>query len=263
MTPATETILSILFFVAVIFGIYYISGFLAKKRYLRIIATFAIFTAFMVVSVIVIYPGGTSENGSSASFSFTHYTDGDLAGHVSEAMDYTDPDLRNAALGMIGQQHGGNYNLQQVCDVYDYMYKYWVYVNDPNGFEYMSPASDSVKTMKGDCDDFAILMGSLVEGIGGSSRIIIAENGESGHAYAEVYIADNPDTLKVMTDSLRKRYGMADYCFHVSTENGRKKYWLNLDWTAGHPGGSFFENSGQALIIRPDGKYSGEYLDVL
>ena len=43
----------------------------------------------------------------------------------------------------------------------------WVYVNDPAGTDYYAKASESLRLLRGDCDDYAILMASLIESIGG------------------------------------------------------------------------------------------------
>jgi transglutaminase-like putative cysteine protease len=102
----------------------------------------------------------------------------------------------------LAAQHSGDYTIDQVCEIYSYL-KYgnstkkpWSYARDPRGVDYFNFASKSLSAGDdakcagaGDCDDFAILMSSLVESIGGTTRIILARNNSTGgHAYAEVYI---------------------------------------------------------------------------
>lgn len=97
------------------------------------------------------------------------------ASKVVEVMDYTNPDTRDSALSLIDKDHGGKYNIAQICDMWEKIYKRWTYVNDPKGTEYYSPASRTVRLgVKGDCDDLAILMASSIQAIGSVSRIILA-----------------------------------------------------------------------------------------
>jgi len=74
----------------------------------------------------------------------------------------------------------------------------WSYARDPRGTDFFMHANQSLKiggkagcSGVGDCDDFAILMSALVESIGGTTRIIFAQNKTmGGHAYAEVYLGN-------------------------------------------------------------------------
>jgi len=179
-------------------------------------------------------------------------TDEKIAKNVSQAMDYTNPTTRDFALKIIPKSHSGDYSISQICDEWEYVYKRWTYVNDPNGFEYWSPASRTINIgLKGDCDDFAILMASLTESIGGKSRIVLV----SGHAYPEVYIGDDDEKMHKITEYITKRYNCKTIHYH--TENGSdgvSRYWLNLDWSAKHPGGPF-DDEDMKITIYPDGSY--------
>ena len=67
----------------------------------------------------------------------------------------------------------------------------WKYVNDPKGFEYFSPASETIKLkLSGDCDDFAIVMAATLQAIGANTRVVMAYGEKSGHAYAEVNMGE-------------------------------------------------------------------------
>ncbi len=176
------------------------------------------------------------------------------ASKVVEAMDYTNPTTRDFALTLIDQSHSGSYNIAQICDMWEKIYKRWTYVNDPKGFEYFSPASRTIKLgLKGDCDDFAILTAASIQAIGGSPRIIVASNtNAAGHAYAEVYLGPSKSNLESATNYICKRYNCKSIAYRVSNEGGQIRYWLNLDWQAKHPGGPYYQNNGETVAIYPN-----------
>ncbi len=165
---------------------------------------------------------------------------------IVEAMDYTNPTTRDYALSLIPQAHGGEYSIAQICDMWEAAYKKWTYVNDPKGTGYLSPASRTIQLgLKGDCDDFAILMGSLIQATGGSARVVTAykSNGE-GHAFAEVYIARDKSALQSAANYICMRYNCKSIAYHTHYDkNQNPQYWLNLDWSANHPGGPFYQAS--------------------
>lgn len=176
------------------------------------------------------------------------------ASNIVDAMDYTNPTTRDYALSLIDKTHSGNYNIGQICDIWEKLYNRWTYVNDPNGDEYYSPASRTINLgLKGDCDDFAILVASTMLAIDGSPRIILAQNkNEAGHAYAELYIADSKDGLQKTADYICKRYHCKNIAYRTSYDNGKTRYWLNLDWSAKHPGGSYYQNDGTTIAVYPN-----------
>jgi len=173
------------------------------------------------------------------------------AAKVVEAIDYTNPTTRDYALSLIDKDHSGEYNIGQICDMWEKINSRWTYVNDPNGFNYYSPASRTIKLgLKGDCDDFAIVTASSILAIGGTPRVILAYNkDEGGHAYAEVAIASSKSNLQKAADYICNRYHCKKISYRTSTKNGQTKYWLNLDWSSKHPGGPYYENDGATIAI--------------
>jgi hypothetical protein len=173
---------------------------------------------------------------------------------IKAAMDYTNPTTRDFAVALIPNSHGGNYNIAQICDLWETVYNRWTYVNDPKGSNYFSPASRTIQLgLKGDCDDFAITVGSIIQSIGGSTRIVTAYNQEGGHAYPEVYIGTSKTSLDNVGSYISKRYHTRGIAYHTSTRNGVTQYWLNLDWQSRYPGGKFFHESGELTIYYPNG----------
>ena len=177
------------------------------------------------------------------------------AAKIKEAMDYTNPTTRDFAVSLIPQSHEGNYNIAQICDLWDAVYNKWTYVSDPQGPDYYSPASRTIQLgLKGDCDDFAITVGSVVQSIGGSSRIVTAYNENGGHAYPEVMVCSNKACFDKVASYIGKRYHTKNVAYRTRTKDGVTQYWLNLDWQSRYPGGKYFhDDDGQITIYYPNG----------
>ncbi|MBT3940586.1 transglutaminase domain-containing protein [Candidatus Woesearchaeota archaeon] len=58
------------------------------------------------------------------------------------------------------------------------------YVSDPSKFEYMKTARESLVNGGGDCDDASILLSTLLESVGISTRFVFVP----GHVYVEAWI---------------------------------------------------------------------------
>ena len=173
---------------------------------------------------------------------------------IKEAMDYTNPITRDFALTLIPKSHGGEYNIAQICDLWDAIYKKWTYVNDPRGNDYYSPSSRTIQLgLKGDCDDFAIITGSVIQSIGGSSRIVTAYNVEGGHAYPEVLIGTSKTSIDNVATYIGNRYHTKSIAYHTHIKDGVTQYWLNLDWQSRYPGGKFFQDTSDLTVYYPNG----------
>jgi transglutaminase-like putative cysteine protease len=106
--------------------------------------------------------------------------------------------------------------------------------------------------MVGDCDDFAIVLAALVESIGGRSRVVVANNAQSAHAYAEMFIGNKYEpTTSVITLALC----VALKAVPSYDEEPNGDIWLNLDWSAKYPGGPFFPATNR-LIVYPNGSFA-------
>lgn len=151
--------------------------------------------------------------------------------------NYSNKVVRNLAVSLAGKS-AGEYNLGQVCDIFDYCFNNWKYVNDSKENGVVEYASNTIENgLNGDCDDFAVLVCSMVLSIGGEARINYAYNDDTGHAFTEVNIGKME-----VEDYLVKRYAKVykgDGIFMRSDNQGNR--WLNLDWFAKHPGGGYFE----------------------
>ena len=154
-----------------------------------------------------------------------------------EACNYSDISVRNYSVKLAGNS-SGEFNIGQVCDLFDHFYNNWKYVNDPPNREYVAKASESIdNNFNGDCDDFAVLICSAVISIGGEARLNFAYNSESGHAFTEVNLGKT--NIREIGNYITRRYITLDTFWYRTDEQGNN--WLNLDWFAKHPGGSYFD----------------------
>lgn len=202
----------------------------------------------------IISPNGDQEISPSPEPTKMQSSESQRATKIKNAMDYTNPVTRDLAVSLIPNSHEGNYNIAQICDLWDTVYNKWTYVNDPKGSDYYSPASRTIQLgLKGDCDDFAITVGSLIQSIGGSTRIVTAYNADGGHAYPEVYIGTSKASLDKVASYISKRYKAKSIAYHTRIKNGVTQYWLNLDWQSRYPGGKFFHDESDLTIYYPNG----------
>jgi hypothetical protein len=136
---------------------------------------------------------------STTAGSGTPCSSGNTLGWLQNTFDQrVEPEqVHNDAVDLV--QSEGSCTIDQICYLYDYLTKSWRYIADPRCKDYFQYANETLQHGKkskptcagaGDCDDFAILMASMVESIGGTTRIILAYGPLGGHAYAEVYLGD-------------------------------------------------------------------------
>jgi len=188
----------------------------------------------------------------------------EIAKTFAQAVDYKNPTVRNLAVSIVPE---GQYNISQVCAIFDYLNSNWKYVGDPNGFNYVAKGSESIyNNFSGDCDDYAALMAAMIAAIGGTPRIILAWNEISGHAYPEVFLGDGANMVACVS-SIRSYYqkgflqlfgqSIGTINCHVDA-NG--KYWLNLDYSARYPGGEYYKAARRIIAISP---FTGTYRIIL
>lgn len=141
----------------------------------------------------------------------------------------------------IASRYGLNYNIAQVCEIYEWIYDNVEYKND-SGDEWIPP-SDAIVS-GGDCEEFAMLFSAMVTAIGGTCRIYITDN----HAFSAVYIGKNLDLL----ESVDSYYGSnLSYAF-FEDEFG---YWLVADplasfYLGGLPVGGIVEEKNNFKYYR-------------
>jgi len=70
------------------------------------------------------------------------------------------------------------------------------YVSDPTAFEYIKSPHESLVNQGGDCDDASVLLSSLLESVGISTRLVFVP----GHVYVEAWIPKAPNRYKSERD---------------------------------------------------------------
>jgi hypothetical protein len=169
-------------------------------------------------------------------------------------------------VGLAAGKYSGDYTIEQVSAIYDYLKENWHYLRDPRGVDYFRNATESLELGKlnkcvgvGDCDDFSILMSALVEATGGTTRIILARNNDTGgHAYSEVYLGQLNATgsqVENIINWLKQTYVTDKIYTHIDTKT--KDVWLNFDWGPDeigsfHPGGPFYPGDTHYIICIRD-----------
>ncbi len=159
---------------------------------------------------------------------------------LEEACDFNLPYTKKFA-NELAARAPGNFNPDQICEIFDYCYKKWRYVNDPADSEYVARASETISnSLIGDCDDFAVLMASCILSVGGRPCLNTGFNYSGGHAFAEVDIAqfNEGDVLRIVQEHFPE-YNITNLSCRVDGEHK----WLNLDWQAAHPGGAYYDCS--------------------
>lgn len=167
---------------------------------------------------------------------------------IIAACDYKSNTVKNKAASVISQS-SGKFNISQVCDIFDYCFDNWNYVSDAS-FETFQSASKSINNgLRGDCEDFAILLSSMLISIGGDARITTAfKNSSSGHAYAEINLGNaNMQDVANYIAARYKRVWTGKIHYRIDSY---KNCWMNLDWSTGHPGGEYYSgNTGTRYFI--------------
>jgi transglutaminase-like putative cysteine protease len=142
---------------------------------------------------------------------------------LNKLVEPSDPAIREAA-AEIAKTEPGTYNIYQICALFDKVRKDINYVSDPRGSDIWEPANSTLKIGAGDCEDQAILLSSLIEAIGGTTRIYLTDT----HAFAAVYIGNETSTREAVINGIRAYYGDVDV-HYITDEYGS---WLMLDPTS-------------------------------
>jgi PKD domain/Transglutaminase-like superfamily len=184
---------------------------------------------------------------------------------INEKINVGNQSVRDEGVRLVGRRSGAQ-SIDQISSIYDYLVGNWTYVSDSRGLEVFQYSNYTLEmgrevgsSGKGDCDDFAILLASLIDSIGGTPRIILANGPAGGHAYTEVYLGKmggQDKNLDRILSWLRSEYRVNEIYYHTNPISG--EIWLNLDWWkdtngANHPGGPFYQAATQVPInLRED-----------
>jgi hypothetical protein len=166
---------------------------------------------------------------------------------ILKGIDYKSPAVRDFAVEATNEyfqtaQEGTKMKyriLIQCFAVFKKINENWNYVSDPQDDEYIAKASESVNLLAGDCDDHSILMAAAIKAIGGTPRLVYTQ----GHIYPEILIGKKKELDYITRLIHNKLFGKESsgktIHYHKDDEGN---IWLNLDYTAGYPGGRFMRD---------------------
>ncbi len=137
----------------------------------------------------------------------------------------------------------------------------WNYVYDPKGEDYYSKASETLKQLefddqlKGDCDDYSIIVAALIRATGGEVQLVRTEINNpdgtiTGHLYPEVKIGDEKDLEAVAYLIKNKMYpdeSKDKAIYYYVDEEGM--VWLNFDYNDYYPGGPYQSMYRESVLL--------------
>lgn len=136
-------------------------------------------------------------------------------------------------------------NIVRIFSLFRHINHNFQYVPDSQRDEYFaSPQETILNGLGGDCDDHSILMVSAIEAIGGRARMVLTE----GHLYPELYCGNKTEFEKTQQAIIHLFANQPIENIYYHEQNG--EYWLNLDYTARHPGGPYVSEKVFAIIER-------------
>jgi hypothetical protein len=172
----------------------------------------------------------------------------EIGERVKSKVSWSDSAVRNFSVLHCQDYFSSYENKYGYCVRYLSLFKHinsnFKYISDAKRDEYFATPSETIKVgLAGDCDDHSILMASCMKAIGGEVRLVIVE----GHIYPELGF-DGIDQFNNAVRAIDKLFhdDLKDYV-HYHTDEG--KYWINLDYSARHPGGPYTDK--KVLYVMP------------
>ncbi len=147
----------------------------------------------------------------------------DVFERANNKVNPRDINVREIAAGS-AKTYPGTYNIFQICALFDYVKENIQYISDPRGDDHWSPPNETLKIGAGDCDDYSILLSSLIEAIGGTTRLYLTDT----HAFTAVYIGNDTCHIGRIVDGIGQYYGPVPV-YYSTDEYGS---WLMLDPTS-------------------------------
>ncbi len=186
---------------------------------------------------------------------------------LREAIDYSNPNVRNYAVNIANKHFESNRNLSpslkwvHFFSVFKDVHEKWNYVYDPQNEDYYAKASETIEQLnfdnkfKGDCDDHSILMAAIIKAVGGEVRLVktkvkLKDGSTVGHMYPEVKFGDVKELEAVV-------YLIKNIYFPEETKGKNINYyqdnkgfiWLNFDYNDSYPGGSYQSNLRESEVL--------------
>lgn len=163
---------------------------------------------------------------------------------INRLVEPAEPDIRGKA-AEVARAYPGAYNIYQVCALFDMVKEEIEYVSDPRGNDVWEPANVTLKIGAGDCEDQAILLSSMIEAVGGTTRIYLTDS----HAFAAVYMGKGTGASEAAVEGVRAYYGNVDVNY-LTDEYGS---WLMLDPTSSLYAGGLPGKTAQTKVHAASG----------
>ncbi|MEM2934467.1 MAG: transglutaminase family protein, partial [Methanocellales archaeon] len=130
----------------------------------------------------------------------------------------------------IAEKYPGKYNIYQICAIFDLVSDNIAYISEPEGEDRWQFPNETLRIKKGDCEDHAFLLASLIQALGGTTRIYATDN----HVFASVYIGQVNHTSRI-AEAINRYYGTRVAVYYQTDKYGS---WLVLE-----PSGGFYAGS--------------------
>jgi hypothetical protein len=162
-------------------------------------------------------------------------------------IDHRDSVLRNWAVKHSLEHFDDKYHKYgyyvRFLSLFRYINSQFKYVPDAERDEYYATPRETIESgMGGDCDDHTILMVSAMHAIGARCRMVLSTD----HVYPELNCGDRQSFLKIQS-AITELFADEPFTgLYYREENGN--YWINLDYSASHPGGPYVNNKAYAVV---------------
>ncbi|MDD4307830.1 MAG: RING finger protein [Thermoplasmata archaeon] len=145
-----------------------------------------------------------------------------------------------------------DFDIGKACAIFDYLDRNLNYTTDANDGDIWYSPEETLSEMAGDCEDYALLLASMVHSAGGTSRIYLTAD----HAFAAVYVGNTEAEMENASSDVRAYYrtGIETEFFHDDFG-----YWMVAD-----PLGSFHMGGiavGQSPTEYRNGSWSTTFAD--
>ncbi|NYZ79086.1 transglutaminase domain-containing protein, partial [Candidatus Micrarchaeota archaeon] len=167
-----------------------------------------------------------------------------------DKFDSSDIIVREAASEAISN-HPGEFSVNQLLDIYDWVHTNVFYQNVPVNLTYQPYyPNETIRVGSGDCKNQAVVIASMVGAIGGTARVLLIPG--CSHAFAEVYLGNGTD-LNVTKNAVWAHYPQAaGQTVNWHYDNTSNETWFIFDTAGGNfPGQTIKEclNASQTFAI--------------
>lgn len=152
-----------------------------------------------------------------------------LREYYNRVNERVDSDVVSSLAQNIEAAYPGGYSTLQIAEAYEWVKNNIKYTADTSE-DYWQSASETLNLMSGDCEDHAILLCSIIDALGGSSRVNVIQE----HAFPTVYIGSTVADLQKAKHSMASYYGLDPTEYKMTYLTDDSGYWLVID-TTGFP----------------------------